>query len=206
MSETFEPAIQALFDRNALLVRQRRRRQGLLGRTKQAAGKLWLKYMFWSVRRRHSRLGDQLQDLVSMSMQRLPGKVRDALVRDAELVAEAGGHALREGDTAPDFVLPDSKGQIVRLSSILEQGPVVLSFYRGGWCPYCNLEIRALQDVLPQIRSLGAVLVAVSPEPPDKPMSMSHMARLDFDVLSDLGNRVHMRSNSSAHLVMICAQ
>src|SRR5258707_15196824 len=63
---------------------------------------------------------------------------------------------LKEGTQAPDFTLPDALGNGVTLSQRLRQGPVVLSFYRGEWCPYCNLELRAYQRVLPQLQELGA--------------------------------------------------
>lgn len=74
--------------------------------------------------------------------------------------------ALRVGDKAPELVLPDSKGALISLSALLRQGPVVLTFYRGAWCPYCNIQLRAYQAVLPRISALGARLVAVSPQRP----------------------------------------
>ncbi|MDQ6960345.1 MAG: peroxiredoxin-like family protein [Mariprofundaceae bacterium] len=76
------------------------------------------------------------------------------------------------------------------LADALEQGAVGLSFYRGGWCPYCNLELQALQQALPEIQSLGAQLVAVSPETPDNSLSTAEKHSLAFTVLSDQGNRV----------------
>jgi peroxiredoxin len=65
----------------------------------------------------------------------------------------------------------------------------VVSFYRGGWCPYCNLELRALQAVLPQVRALGAHLVAISPQTPDESLSTAEKNALAFQVLSDTGSR-----------------
>lgn len=94
--------------------------------------------------------------------------------------------AVKEGDMAPDFKLPDAKGNQVALSMLLARGPVVLAFYRGGWCPYCNLQLRAYQRILPEIRNLGAQLVAVSPEPPDASLSTAEKNALEFDVLSDV--------------------
>lgn len=98
--------------------------------------------------------------------------------------------AKRNGDSAPDFTLPSVRGGTLRLRDLVQQGPVVLSFYRGSWCPFCNLELNALQQRLPDIQRLGARMVAVSPERPDA--SLSHAQRLDlqFDVLSDTGNGV----------------
>lgn len=71
--------------------------------------------------------------------------------------------ALKEGDRVDDFILPDAHGAPVRLRSLLETGPVVISFYRGGWCPYCNIELRGLERALFEIKALGASLVAISP-------------------------------------------
>jgi peroxiredoxin len=96
--------------------------------------------------------------------------------------------SLKPGDRAPDFNLPDTRGGYVRLKDLLAAGPVVLSFYRGGWCPYCNLELRALQQVLPEITRLGAKLVAVSPQTPDETLSTTEKNALSFSVLSDIGS------------------
>lgn len=98
--------------------------------------------------------------------------------------------ALKEGDTVPDFELPNQRGETRRFSDLVSDGPVVISFYRGGWCPYCNLEMRALQEKLPEITDLGARLVAVSPELPDTAMSTAEKNAISFDILSDAGNKV----------------
>ena len=94
--------------------------------------------------------------------------------------------AVRQGDAAPGFALPNVRGGTVTLSSLLAKGPVVLTFYRGGWCPYCNLQLRAYQRVLPAIRALGATLVAISPEAPDQTLTTAEKNQLEFEVLSDL--------------------
>jgi peroxiredoxin len=94
------------------------------------------------------------------------------------------------GDRAPGFELPDQAGRPVRLAALLERGPVVLAFYRGGWCPYCNLQLRAYQRALPEMRALGAELVAVSPQIPDASLSTAERNELAYPVLSDVGNRV----------------
>lgn len=123
-----------------------------------------------------------------------------ALPEDRRLVMEAAtkeleasgiaGRALKVGDTVPDFELPNQSGEPVRFADLVRQGPVVINFYRGGWCPYCNLEMRALQEKLPEIVDLGARLVAVSPELPDSAMSTAEKNAISFDVLSDVGNKV----------------
>lgn len=94
------------------------------------------------------------------------------------------------GDKAPDFTLPDINGQMVTLSEALQDGPVVLVFYRGGWCPYCNIALRAYQQILPAIQAKGARLIAVSPQTPDNSLSMTEKNNLDFAVLSDDDNQV----------------
>lgn len=89
------------------------------------------------------------------------------------------------GDVAPDFSLPDAAGSSVHLSELLTTGPVVVSFYRGGWCPYCNIELRALQAALPALTDAGATLVAISPDAPDDSLSTAEKSDLQFPVLSD---------------------
>ena len=99
--------------------------------------------------------------------------------------------ALDAGDSAPDFTLPDVvKGGTVNLGNALQSGPVVLSFYRGGWCPFCNLEFRALSQAQPQFNQLGARLIGISPETPDASLATVQEKGIDFDVLSDVGNLV----------------
>lgn len=109
----------------------------------------------------------------------------------AEIVsAEAGGNAPRAGAVAPPFTLPDARGGEVSLHDQLERGPVVLAFYRGEWCPYCDLVLRAYQEVLPRIRALGASLIAISPQTPDESLTTAEKKNLAFSVLSDVGNTV----------------
>ena len=124
-----------------------------------------------------------------------PIEIRDAMDR-AELDLASSGmmeRALKAGDFAPDFELPGVDGRAIRLSALLREGPVVVSFYRGGWCPYCNLELRALQSIGPQIKALGAHLLAVPPERPDESLSTAEKNALAFLVLSDVGNQVARR-------------
>jgi peroxiredoxin len=93
-------------------------------------------------------------------------------------------------ETAPDFALPDATGKSIVLKDLLTSGPVILTFYRGGWCPYCNIQLRAYQSVLPQITALGARLVAISPQLPDNSLDTVNKNALTFEVLSDVGNEV----------------
>jgi peroxiredoxin len=112
--------------------------------------------------------------------------------RDAEALGagDTFDHALAEGADAPRFTLPDARGGEVALDDLLAEGPAVLVFYRGAWCPYCNLQLAAFQGALAEIEAAGATLVAVSPQTPDQSLSLAEQRALEFPVLSDSGNRV----------------
>lgn len=94
------------------------------------------------------------------------------------------------GDRIKDFSLPNPWGEVISLSEVLKEGPVVLNFYKGNWCPYCNVELRALQLALPRFRKLGANLVAISLEKPDETLKTLNQHDLSFIVLSDVDGRV----------------
>ncbi len=98
--------------------------------------------------------------------------------------------APKVGDTVRMFELPDSSGKQVRLADLLTRGPVVLTWYRGGWCPYCNIQLRGLLQAEPKIREQGAILVAVTPELPDMAADTVKRNELTFVVLTDKGNDV----------------
>jgi peroxiredoxin len=101
--------------------------------------------------------------------------------------------AVKEGDRVDDFILMDAHGRPVQLQQLLETGPVVVAFYRGGWCPYCNIALRGLQRALPEIKALGASLIAISPQLPDNSLSTEEKNSLTFPVLSDVGNVIARR-------------
>lgn len=103
--------------------------------------------------------------------------------------------ALREGDTVPMFELPDAEGNVVRLADVLQSGPAIVSFYRGSWCPFCNLELRALQRELDSAKAAGATLIAISPNKPDESLTLVEKHGLTFPVLSDNDNRVAKQFN-----------
>jgi len=107
-------------------------------------------------------------------------------------VVESGvlQRAKKVGERAPDFKLPDPMGEMVRLSSLLDNGPVVLVWYRGEWCPYCNIHLQHLQRHKNAFEAAGAQLVAISPEIPDRGYEMQERLKLDFHVLSDKGSHV----------------
>ncbi|MEM1254723.1 MAG: peroxiredoxin-like family protein [Cyanobacteria bacterium P01_H01_bin.21] len=137
-------------------------------------------------------LADKLVEFRADFQQKAPQEVQDTMTAATDALDTSGiaDQALTVGDMAPDFELPDATGKQVRLSELLNQGPVVINFYRGEWCPYCNLELRAFQALLPEFKQAGANLVAISPELPDHSLSVSEKHSLEFAVLSDVGNRV----------------
>lgn len=103
---------------------------------------------------------------------------------------QEGANALAVGENAPNFELPNHASAPISLASLLDKGPVVITFYRGSWCPYCNLQLRALQARLKDIHDLGAQLVAISPQVPDDSLSESEINDIDFIVLSDQDAKV----------------
>ncbi|KAA1152927.1 peroxiredoxin-like family protein [Pseudoalteromonas fuliginea] len=108
-----------------------------------------------------------------------------------ELIAQhIKDNALQIGQKVESFSLANHKGENVELADLLKKGPVIISFYRGGWCPYCNLELKALNDYLPQFKTQSAQLVAISPQLPDETLSTAQKNNLEFDVLCDVSNKV----------------
>ncbi|EHI99004.1 alkyl hydroperoxide reductase/ Thiol specific antioxidant/ Mal allergen [Clostridium sp. DL-VIII] len=121
-----------------------------------------------------------------------PKDIIDLFERQAKKLAhkQIEKDALKVGDKLPDFELQNSIGQKINSYDLLSNGPLVISFYRGGWCPYCNLELRAYQEILPEIKNLGAQLVGISPELPDNSISLTEKYSLKFQILSDIENEV----------------
>lgn len=97
---------------------------------------------------------------------------------------------VKVGDKAPNFTLTNHLGNAISLSNLLKSGKVILVFYRGAWCPYCNLQLNQLQSILGEIESSNARLIAISPQTPDSSLSMAEKNNLKFEVLSDVGNAV----------------
>ena len=136
-------------------------------------------------------LKEQLAEYRTGWFKRVPAERQAIMERHiAELRSGLTKTALKTGDRAPDIVLSNAKGEIVDVETLLKRGPVIVTFYRGGWCPYCNLELKAFQDILPQITAAGASLVAISPEKPDDTLTTAEKNALSFEVLSDIGQKV----------------
>ena len=96
--------------------------------------------------------------------------------------------AKKVGEVAPEFSLPDAKGGTTTLSELLKKGPVVVTWYRGAWCPFCNIQLHEYQERLAEFEALGATLVAISPQTPDNSLSTAEKNELKFSVLSDKGS------------------
>jgi len=97
---------------------------------------------------------------------------------------------IKPGEQAPDFTLDNAYGKPVRLADQLRRGPVVLVFYRGAWCPFCNLYLRTLYEQLTAIEARGAQLLLVTPQQPDRSRKQLEEGGYRFEVLSDLDSSV----------------
>jgi peroxiredoxin len=124
------------------------------------------------------------------SASQMPSALARVLAEDQRGWRERGelDGIVGRGERIDDFTLPDATGSPVTLGEIVADGPAVVVFYRGGWCPYCNLALRTYQaELLPELADYGARLVAISPQSPDQSLSTSEQAGLSFTVLSDPG-------------------
>jgi peroxiredoxin len=139
---------------------------------------------------------EQSDQVKAASVGRLPAEVLETFARD-QVTSRAKGRpagAVAIGDLLSDFTLPDATGHDVSLSDLVSNGPAVLVFYRGGWCPYCNLALHQYQsELVPRLASYGATLAAISPQKPDESLTTVEKHDLQFAVLSDAGARVARR-------------
>lgn len=139
---------------------------------------------------------EQSAQLKATAAERLPGEVVAVFDRSIRDLLEQGvpAGALKVGDVLEPFTLDDATGTPVTLDQLVETGPAVIVFYRGGWCPYCNLALRTYQrELLPELNAFGARLVAISPQPPDQSLATAEKAGLEFAVLSDPASRLARR-------------
>jgi len=135
-------------------------------------------------------IAEQTEQVKTAAAQQLPTEVVAAFASDQAALAAGGvpDGAVAVGDTIPAFALPDAAGRTRTFEELAADGPVVLVFYRGGWCPYCNVALRTYQrELLPQLGAYSARLVAISPETPDESLSTQEKAELEYTVLSDAG-------------------
>jgi len=136
---------------------------------------------------------EQSSQLKAVTAEKLPAEVLAVFDRSIEDLLALGvpAEVVKAGDHLAPFTLDDATGTAVSLGQLVADGPAVIVFYRGGWCPYCNLALRAYQrELLPELGAFGARLAAISPQTPDQSLSTAEKAGLDFTVLSDPGSRV----------------
>lgn len=120
-----------------------------------------------------------------------PLEIQAEMFRQIQEQQESGiAYGRQEGQKAKDFTLKNALGETVNLYDELSKGPVVLTFYRGGWCPFCNTQLKSYQELLPDIEALGGQLIAVSPQSPDNTLSQQEKEELSFQVLSDTNGLV----------------
>ena len=137
-------------------------------------------------------LKEEIKKMQEEMLPQIPDDVLKLLFSKTEELVNSGiaEHTLNEGDGIPQINLPNAVGKAIDVNSMLKDGPVVISFYRGAWCPYCNLELKALQQALPEIKLLDAQLIAISPNTPDNSISSIEKHGLEFEVLTDAGNNI----------------
>ena len=133
-----------------------------------------------------------LKEFNEESSVKRPKEIVDIMTKSAEQLVKdkIGENALKVGDKIPNFTLNNANGEAMNIYDCLAKGPIIINFYRGGWCPYCNLELKAYKDILPKIKELGGNLIAISPELPDNSLSLIEKHELGFEILSDLNNVV----------------
>lgn len=135
-------------------------------------------------------IAEQVKEMKAAAASRLPAEVLAVFASDQAALTESGvpSGAVAVGDQLPTFALPDATGKTRTLEELTADGPAVIVFYRGGWCPYCNLALRTYQqELLPELEAHSARLVAISPETPDASLSTQEKDELTYTVLSDSG-------------------
>ncbi len=137
-------------------------------------------------------LKKELSDFAMQISKQAPPEVLQTMRGEIGNLAQSGivENAISVGDKAPGFTLENSKGEHISLGELLENGSVVLSFNRGNWCPFCNLEFKALQESVTEIRKAGANLVVISPQLPIMSRELKNKSGFEYDILYDKGNQV----------------
>lgn len=135
-------------------------------------------------------LAQQIEQLNQELSSQLPQEILNAFGKSVEDLKTENieESSIQIGDEMPEFLLPNISGKMIDSSKILKEGKMILAFYRGSWCPYCNLELKFLQDNLSRIKDKNVSLVAVSPQSPDHALNMVEKNNLEFEVLTDQNN------------------
>ncbi len=135
-------------------------------------------------------LANKIETLNKEFLNQVPQEILEGFQKSVEDLdfQNITANSLKIGDKIPDFSLPNAINEIISSKDILESGKMVIAFYRGSWCPYCNLELKALQENLSRITSKKATLVAISPQSPDNSLTLVEKHDLQFEVLTDSQN------------------
>jgi peroxiredoxin len=137
-----------------------------------------------------------LQDSLDRLKVKIEGSMPPQIVNimhqaTADLEATGIGEGiLKVGDKAPEFKLPNQDGNLVSSTELLKNGPLVVTFYRGVWCPYCNTDLGNLKRYTKELEEFNATMVSVSPQIPQYNKQITTQQHLDFDLLSDSENNV----------------
>jgi peroxiredoxin len=137
-------------------------------------------------------LADNIKSFQNELIPTIPENTLNTLMSELQTLIATGiaEKSINKDQTFPAFNLPNADNKLRSLDNFISSGPLVVSFYRGAWCPDCNLEINALQNSLPDIIAAGGQLVAISPQTPDKSIDQVSASQLTFEVLSDAGNKL----------------
>ncbi|RQH13484.1 peroxiredoxin-like family protein [Bradyrhizobium sp. RP6] len=148
-----------------------------------------LRLAFQRCRDMDGTLNEQLRAYADASREVFPayGEAVDRLVARLDRNG-GGGTAPRPGDAMPPFMLPDEGGRLVALPALLERGPLAVMFFRGHWCPYCRLNVRAVVQALDRIKAMGAQVVAIMPETQEYTGQLKAESGAPFPILTDLDN------------------
>ena len=155
-------------------------------------GRTFLKGALWWFGRGEQPLNQKIKTMSAKMTKSLPAPIQAAIAQEIASSRALGqlATARKLGETAPDFTLPDHSGRTHSLAELVSNGPVVIAFLRGGWCPYCNLELRDLARREPEMRALGARIVVLSPERPGQVMSFENVSPVAIPILVDASNAV----------------
>ncbi len=137
-------------------------------------------------------LQKQIEEMQAQMLSQVPAETVDKLMSANKklFLSRIEDGTLKAGEKLPEFQLNNHLGHLISSSELLGHGPLIINFYRGSWCPYCNLELHALHEKEEEIKKLGAQLIAISPELPDGTLSSVEKHNLSFQVLSDIDNIV----------------
>jgi len=140
-----------------------------------------------------SRLIDSIKEYQIAFKKKVPKEIQDIMLKATKKLEDASIslNALKNGNKVNEFILPNAIGKEISLFDTLENNDfAVVNFYRGVWCAYCNFELKALQERNDELNELGAKLIAISPQSPDSSLSTKEKNDLNFEVLSDINNKI----------------